>query len=495
MSVRPFTAACSFGNNSDAARHCCEFSGTVHMLKNVNYGSVGHGLIHTVFARASIFGRPSLVQGVVKVVRVLSLIHLAPTCNGAEMLATLGKGMRVSQLLATLLAASATSEVEHLLDVPRDMPVRCRFRAEWDFSRCCDASRPELLDSTCFRLQTPEGRDYAIQHCCDDRQGLRDHSRVVQAVVGMAGCLFGCRCHEKASFDCGCEKIFLQDMERIASDLRIAHRNRFWRAAGRWSVGNRSAHWNNRSANAIVLDCSENKRSGLRMLEHVLLSVLSGAQVLQGTESFNLLSHALEQHHLISGSESQTRLRAARRKLHLDRLRNRFKPEVWEPVHIAMVASIGEPVNGRRALATIRSALYHAKEKPLHFHLFVDQAGHEDMQSVLREWLEPELHRRIAKISWYGPAHFPRIWKILHARVPAECMAGYKWWKDEYGAPGWMRLFPEEVFKKAPDHLIWTDAGDYLFFSDPAKLLQEHLRVVGSSKAVATYAGGILGRC
>ena len=92
-----------------------------------------------------------------------------------------------------------------------------------------------------------------------------------------------------------------------------------------------------------------------------------------------------------------------------------------------MVASIGEPVNGRRALATIRSALYHAKEKPLHFHLFVDQAGHEDMESVLREWLEPELHRRIAKISWYGPAEFPRIWQILHARVPAECMEGAGW--------------------------------------------------------------------
>ena len=33
------------------------------------------------------------------------------------------------------------------------------------------------------------------------------------------------------------------------------------------------------------------------------------------------------------------------------------------PVHVALIASVGEPPYGRQALATLRSALYHAKTR------------------------------------------------------------------------------------------------------------------------------------
>ncbi|CAE7285903.1 unnamed protein product [Symbiodinium natans] len=416
--------------------------------------------------------------------------------------------MKLGQLLApVLLEASANTEVQRLIDAPSSVPLRCRLRKEWDFDRCCHAFWPQTLkqkapglrgmnhmalpaspDSLCFRLQTPEGLSYAQKHCCDDGKGAWDHGRVLQAAVRLAVCLLQCSCHGEASFNCGCEKSYLQEVEHIAGDLKVSTRNRFWHIAKRWGAGNRSAHWSNRSehavAGAMALDCvEENQRGGLRILEHLLLS-FAGASAMQSTMALDILKYALDQHQLSSKKQSRRLKRVARRKLHPSRL---VAPPDGEPVHIAMITSIGEPVNGRRSLATIRSALFHAKEKPLHFHFFVDQAGREDTESVLRDWLEPELHKKIAQITWWGPTEFDRISKVLHARVPEKCLEGVGSWKGEYGSPGWMRLFPQEIFSEEPEHLIWTDAGDFLFFADPAKLLDEHLQKVGRSRAVATY--------
>lgn len=63
-----------------------------------------------------------------------------------------------------------------------------------------------------------------------------------------------------------------------------------------------------------------------------------------------------------------------------------------------------------------------------------------------------------------GPSDLKRIWKVLTRHVPLTCMAGdlLPGWSGVYGAPGWMRLFPHDVFQvlnEELEHLIWADAG------------------------------------
>jgi len=38
------------------------------------------------------------------------------------------------------------------------------------------------------------------------------------------------------------------------------------------------------------------------------------------------------------------------------------------------------------------------------------------------------------------------------------------------------------------EHLIWVDAGDFIFFADPALLLEQHKEQVKRSNVVATYS-------
>ena len=59
------------------------------------------------------------------------------------------------------------------------------------------------------------------------------------------------------------------------------------------------------------------------------------------------------------------------------------------PLHLAMVASVGSPAFGRKAMAGIRSALSFAT-RPLRFHLVVDVLGERDVKAALEE-LEPDL--------------------------------------------------------------------------------------------------------
>lgn len=153
------------------------------------------------------------------------------------------------------------------------------------------------------------------------------------------------------------------------------------------------------------------------------------------------------------------------------------------PVDIAMVASVGRPAFGLKALAGIRSALFFARKRPLRFHLLVDGEGELDMQNALST-LEYWLLAR-GTFLFYRVDRLHRAWEQVHGLVPLGCLHFNK----HYGSPGWLRLFAHEVITDDSVHVVaWVDAGDYLFLSDPAKLLEYHVQfkashIVGFPKA------------
>lgn len=142
------------------------------------------------------------------------------------------------------------------------------------------------------------------------------------------------------------------------------------------------------------------------------------------------------------------------------------------PIHLALVASVGRPSYAAKAMAGIRSALFFASEKPLHFHLFVDEAGEKDMERALRN-LEPWLRAK-GRFEMHGEAFFNTFFASLRTWIPEGCL-GYA---PHFGDAGWVRIFITEVFRDRPEieHLIFVDAGDFVFLEDPAKILQERVR-------------------
>lgn len=143
--------------------------------------------------------------------------------------------------------------------------------------------------------------------------------------------------------------------------------------------------------------------------------------------------------------------------------------DTWrDEVHIAMVASIGHPPFGHKALGTIRSALFFARRR-VHFHLFVDAAGAEDMRRAVGR-LEPWLRAR-GRFSIYGPASQRRAWESIRRLVPRDCLT----FSPHYGGAGFLRLVAHEVVtSRRVNPLLFVDAGDYVFQSDPSELLKFH---------------------
>ncbi|CAE7463160.1 unnamed protein product, partial [Symbiodinium necroappetens] len=137
-------------------------------------------------------------------------------------------------------------------------------------------------------------------------------------------------------------------------------------------------------------------------------------------------------------------------------------------LHIAMVASVGTPPFGRKALAGIRSALFFAS-CPLRFHLVVDQSGEADVQTALAS-LEPWLRSR-GSFRLYLVEALRDAWSEIQALVPESCLQ----YSGHYGSAGWLRVFPHLVIPEAEavEELVWVDAGDFIFLDDPAELAKE----------------------
>lgn len=63
-----------------------------------------------------------------------------------------------------------------------------------------------------------------------------------------------------------------------------------------------------------------------------------------------------------------------------------------------------------------------------------------------------------------------RAWRLVFDIVPPGCRAR----NVDYGSPGWLRLFPQEIVRDPEVHmLIWVDAGDYVFLDDPAGIVAQ----------------------
>eukprot|EP00928_Gymnodinium_smaydae_P030562 TRINITY_DN22693_c0_g1_i1.p1 TRINITY_DN22693_c0_g1~~TRINITY_DN22693_c0_g1_i1.p1 ORF type:complete len:587 (+),score=138.67 TRINITY_DN22693_c0_g1_i1:224-1984(+) len=141
-------------------------------------------------------------------------------------------------------------------------------------------------------------------------------------------------------------------------------------------------------------------------------------------------------------------------------------------MHVAMVASVGSPPFGKKALAGVRSALYFAKLRPLTFHLLVDEAGEEDMKKALGT-LDPWLRAK-GTFKLYRVDALQHVWTLLRATVPRDCLN----FNSYYGSAGWLRLFAHEFLDLGAgddgesEVVAWVDAGDYVFLDDPALLLQ-----------------------
>jgi len=370
------------------------------------------------------------------------------------------------------------STLERLLGISNSTGMltviqRCRTR-EFE-PRCCRKKADLSQLAGCFGFASLKGVAYARHHCCNDEQGHWNFQQVSRATMAAVECLWHCPCPRgpDQEFDCACARKYLQSLTSLSS-LDSDWRSRVTNLSASWPEGHVR---DNTGSWTVPMDCYQNTRHALRLLEHMLL--LHKDPV------------AVELHANMSQWLASKRAGAAQKKLrHLSSFKatgpGALAPATAaesEVTHIAMVASIGVPVHGWQALATIRSALVHAAMK-LHFHLFTDRAGQEDMESALRDRLEEKLKQRIAEVTYYGEEEFPRIQHIIRRRVPKECLAG-KHANEGYGAPGWMRIFPHEVLQTL-EHVIWADAGDYIFFADPAMLLAEHLNKTALGY-VATY--------
>lgn len=143
--------------------------------------------------------------------------------------------------------------------------------------------------------------------------------------------------------------------------------------------------------------------------------------------------------------------------------------EIWgrQEGHIAMVASIGWPPLGRKALAGVRSALFFAHERPLCFHLLVDEKGEADVRralATLESWLKSR-----GRFKFYRGEALDSAWRQIMAAVPQDCLD----YSARYGSAGWLRLFAHEIILDPEVELVaWIDAGDYVFLEDPAHLLR-----------------------
>lgn len=376
------------------------------------------------------------------------------------------------------------------------LPCRKRLSV-WNFQRCCGSKKKEHLALSdgeleeefqdCFQKGSAPEIRYALEACCDDRGAVLMSNELSGIYFAYAVCLSNCTPSDLAirwaAPDCGCEASFVKRaLRRTMVPQRMRHSIAGWitRIKPLWELRMRT------KLLQTPQDFSEeNIRSALRMLEHVIIGPQIGDVPAPGEAmpnpplrySFSGLS---ELHRGLTSKLLSFRPKKLRRQ-------RGVSPELLRglpPVHMALIASVGDPPYGRQALTTVRSALYHAKTRRLHFHIFVDTNGMADMEAAMRDHLEPWLRARISKVDYYGTETMKEVWPVVKRHVPYSCMGS-----REYDFPGWMRLFPHEVnWKRDIEHLIWVDAGDFVFFADPARLLEEHKEVVERSKVAATYS-------
>ena len=167
----------------------------------------------------------------------------------------------------------------------------------------------------------------------------------------------------------------------------------------------------------------------------------------------------------------------------------RSAPRDLGVVHVGLVASVGEPVFAFKAMATIRSALFFARRKRLHFHLFVDAAGERAMRYCLDELQqrEPILAARAAAFELHGEDVLRHFFKLLEANIVPGCLGQTKL----FGDAGWIRLFVHELFIHRPevDLLIFVDAGDYVFLEDVSRILVQRRNFRTSQLAASPRNG------
>uniref|UniRef100_A0A7S4Q804 Uncharacterized protein n=1 Tax=Alexandrium monilatum TaxID=311494 RepID=A0A7S4Q804_9DINO len=141
-------------------------------------------------------------------------------------------------------------------------------------------------------------------------------------------------------------------------------------------------------------------------------------------------------------------------------------------MHIAMVASVGLPVFGKKAMAGVRSALYFATDVMLVFHLLVDREGESDVRASLDKtegWLLAKGRFEFYRVD----QTLGHVWQRIHNLLPADCLNV----RSHYGPSGFLRLYAHEIIQDASvEVVLWVDAGDYVFMHNPAHLLQYHLR-------------------
>ena len=142
-------------------------------------------------------------------------------------------------------------------------------------------------------------------------------------------------------------------------------------------------------------------------------------------------------------------------------------------VHVALVASVGEPVFAAKAMATIRSALFFAMRRKVHFHLFVDTAGAPAMRQCLYKLQrdEPTLAARAAAFELHGEDVLRKYFQLLQRSIVPGCLGQ----TQLFGDAGWIRLFVHELFRDRPDLtlLVFVDAGDYVFLEDVSLVLRQ----------------------
>eukprot|EP00928_Gymnodinium_smaydae_P010060 TRINITY_DN13779_c0_g2_i1.p1 TRINITY_DN13779_c0_g2~~TRINITY_DN13779_c0_g2_i1.p1 ORF type:complete len:650 (-),score=39.64 TRINITY_DN13779_c0_g2_i1:196-2118(-) len=356
------------------------------------------------------------------------------------------------------------------------------------YDKCCRSSELDLvLQADCFnrRELTSDSLKFARQHCCNDRKSALLQNAIFEAVREAVQCLsapdspHNGRHRKRPVLTTVVRTCSKKLMRKVLVLLQLPGAE-----VTRWQ------QWIGRMYDRPPGRLSRNYRGmgtrvALRWLAHLSLWPLAVVPDSNSPATTRVYDTSIWQDTKTLLDMSRRQQSAHTKQLFRKLLRYELPPD-QPPIHIAMVASVGLPVFGRKALATIRSALFHAAKRPLHFHLFTDADGEKDLRSILTTVLEPELQRRAAAFEFHGTESMQRGWPAIEKAVPRECLM-YNW---RYGAPGFMRLFPQEVFTEelGVEHLIWLDAGDYVFFSDPAEMLRVHFSALKrKAHAMASY--------
>eukprot|EP00933_Yihiella_yeosuensis_P036328 TRINITY_DN30094_c0_g1_i1.p1 TRINITY_DN30094_c0_g1~~TRINITY_DN30094_c0_g1_i1.p1 ORF type:complete len:419 (+),score=62.63 TRINITY_DN30094_c0_g1_i1:138-1259(+) len=143
-------------------------------------------------------------------------------------------------------------------------------------------------------------------------------------------------------------------------------------------------------------------------------------------------------------------------------------------------------------MATVRSALFFARQKRLHFHFFVDEEGEPAMRHEIEEMEreEPVLASRAARFEMHGEDVLKSFFGVLRDTLPAECLGAGS---SLFGDSGWIRLFVHEIFRNRPDVdlLIFLDAGDFIVLEDLSLVLGYRAKFSDEQVAGGPHGGAV----